>query len=82
MQLLRNSVQSGLANMCWGEFCGSMISCSGSRPARNQLPAVTRSPYNGVGTNLTRGGGVPIQASSMCQPLALSWCSTSRRSSN
>ncbi|MFM7979490.1 MAG: major capsid protein V20 domain-containing protein, partial [Candidatus Fonsibacter sp.] len=24
-QLFRNSVQSGLANMCWDEFCGSMI---------------------------------------------------------
>ncbi|MFM7978388.1 MAG: major capsid protein V20 domain-containing protein, partial [Candidatus Fonsibacter sp.] len=33
-QLFRNSVQSGLANMCWDEFCGSMMSCSGSRPAK------------------------------------------------
>ncbi|MFM7988151.1 MAG: major capsid protein V20 domain-containing protein, partial [Candidatus Fonsibacter sp.] len=26
-QPCRNSVQSGLANMSWDEFCGSMMSC-------------------------------------------------------
>ena len=30
-QLYRNSVQSGLANMSWDEFCGSVISCAGPR---------------------------------------------------
>ncbi|MFM7979489.1 MAG: major capsid protein V20 domain-containing protein [Candidatus Fonsibacter sp.] len=30
-------------------------SCSGSRPAGNQLPAVRRSPYSGVGSNVTGG---------------------------
>jgi hypothetical protein len=29
-QLYRNSVQSGLANMSWDEFCGSIISCCGT----------------------------------------------------
>ncbi|MFM7988647.1 MAG: major capsid protein V20 domain-containing protein, partial [Candidatus Fonsibacter sp.] len=28
-QLYRNSVQSGLANMSWDEFSGSVISCCG-----------------------------------------------------
>ena len=41
-QLFRNSVQSGLANMCWDEFCGSMMSCAGSRPAANQTAAPSR----------------------------------------
>ena len=50
-QLFRNSVQSGLANMSWDEFCGSMMSCAGSRPAANALSAVARSPYSGVGSN-------------------------------
>jgi hypothetical protein len=56
-QLFRNSVQSGLANMCWDEFCGSMMSCAASRPANagNALSAVTRSPYSGVGSNLAGG---------------------------
>ncbi|MFM7981747.1 MAG: major capsid protein V20 domain-containing protein [Candidatus Fonsibacter sp.] len=30
-QLYINSVQSGLANMSWCEFCGSVISCCGIR---------------------------------------------------
>ncbi|MFM7978420.1 MAG: major capsid protein V20 domain-containing protein, partial [Candidatus Fonsibacter sp.] len=30
-QLYRNSVQSGLANMSWDEFSGSVISCCGDR---------------------------------------------------
>ncbi|MFM7982540.1 MAG: major capsid protein V20 domain-containing protein, partial [Candidatus Fonsibacter sp.] len=30
-QLYRNSVQSGLANMSWDEFSGSIISCCGDR---------------------------------------------------
>ncbi|MFM7984651.1 MAG: major capsid protein V20 domain-containing protein, partial [Candidatus Fonsibacter sp.] len=36
-QLFRNSVQSGLANMCWDEFCGSMMSCAGSRQMGTSL---------------------------------------------
>jgi hypothetical protein len=79
-QLFRNSVQSGLANMCWDEFCGSMISCCGSRPVANQTTAVTRSPYSGMGSNVAGGG--TIQASNMCQPRVPSWCSTSGRSSS
>ena len=53
VQLFRNSVQSGLANMCWDEFCGSMISCCGMRPNANQGTATTRSPYSGARSNLT-----------------------------
>ena len=53
--LFRNSVQSGLANMCWDGFCGSMMCCCGSRPANNQSAAITQSPYSGVGANLARG---------------------------
>ena len=62
-QLFRNSVQSGLANMCWDEFCGSMMSCAGSRPAGvgNQLPPNTRSPYSGVGSNLAGGNNPGVQ---------------------
>ena len=35
-QLFRNSVQSGLANMSWDEFCGSTVSaCDGDAPDHN-----------------------------------------------
>ncbi|MFM7989382.1 MAG: major capsid protein V20 domain-containing protein, partial [Candidatus Fonsibacter sp.] len=56
-QLFRNSVQSGMANMCWDEFCGSMISCCGSRPANaaEARTAVARGAYTGVGSNLAFG---------------------------
>ena len=58
-QWFRNSVQNGLANMCWDEFCGSMMSCAGSRPAANQTASFTRSPYSGVGSNLAGGRANP-----------------------
>ncbi len=46
-QLYRNSVQSGLANMSWDEFSGSVISCccernGGTKPRPN-------TPYRGLG---------------------------------
>ncbi|MFM7985556.1 MAG: major capsid protein V20 domain-containing protein, partial [Candidatus Fonsibacter sp.] len=49
-QLYRNSVQSGLANMSWDEFCGSVISCCGIRGS----PATPHpyGPYVGLGANL------------------------------
>ena len=79
-QLFRNSVQSGLANMCWDEFCGSMTSCSGSRPAKiRELRSLVRLTVEWAPI---WQGGEPIQAPSMCQPRAPSWCSTSGRSSN
>ncbi|MFM7978910.1 MAG: major capsid protein V20 domain-containing protein [Candidatus Fonsibacter sp.] len=48
-QLHRNSVQSGLANMSWDEFSGSVISCCGDRDAYNG-PHPSR-PYKGLGAN-------------------------------
>ena len=49
-QLYRNSVQSGLANMSWDEFCGSVVSCCGIRGS----PASPRpyGPFIGLGANL------------------------------
>lgn len=47
-QLFRNSVQSGLANMSWDEFCGSTVSaCKGNTglPQNAQI----RSPFSGLG---------------------------------
>jgi hypothetical protein len=35
-QLYRNSVQSGLANMSWDEFSGSVISCCGEQARKIQ----------------------------------------------
>ena len=60
-QLFRNSVQTGLANMCWDELCGSMVSCCGRRPAAaaDAGTATTRSAYNGVGSNLSGGRANP-----------------------
>ena len=46
-QLYRNSVQSGLANMSWDEFSGSVISCCGWRNG-NYRPRPS-APYMGVG---------------------------------
>ena len=59
--LFRNPVQTGLANMCWDELCGSMISCCGRRPAAaaDAGTATTRSAYNGVGSNLSGGRANP-----------------------
>ena len=46
-QLFRNSIQSGLVNMSWDEFCGSTVSaCDGEGNNRN---AQIRSAYSGVG---------------------------------
>ena len=46
-QLFRNSIQSGLVNMSWDEFCGSTVSaCDGEGTNRN---AQIRSAYSGVG---------------------------------
>jgi len=50
-QLFRNSVQSGLANMSWDEFCGSTVTVSGSRVANNGIVGL-RGPFTGVGANL------------------------------
>ncbi|MFM7981867.1 MAG: major capsid protein V20 domain-containing protein, partial [Candidatus Fonsibacter sp.] len=48
-QLYRNSVKSGLANMSWDEFSGSVISCCGDRTGSfRPHPA---SPYEGLGAN-------------------------------
>ena len=44
-QLFRNSVQSGLANMSWDEFNGSVVSSCGSDFVNSQL----RSSFGGVG---------------------------------
>ena len=53
-QLYRCSVQSGLANMSWDEFCGYVISCQG---AKNGTSATgSRSAYTGVGQNLVGTG--------------------------
>ena len=49
-QLYRKSVQSGLANMSWDEFCGSVISAGGGPDDSN---ARIRSPFTGVGSFLT-----------------------------
>ena len=57
IQVFKNSAQSGLANMCWDEMCGFMMSCCGMRPATatNAGTATTRAAYNGVGSNLSLG---------------------------
>ncbi|MFM7984850.1 MAG: major capsid protein V20 domain-containing protein, partial [Candidatus Fonsibacter sp.] len=54
-QLYRNSVQSGLANMSWDEFSGSVISCCGWRNGSwRPHPSY---PYMGVGANTIGGAG-------------------------
>ncbi|MFM7984936.1 MAG: major capsid protein V20 domain-containing protein, partial [Candidatus Fonsibacter sp.] len=60
-QLLRNSVQGGLANMSWDEFSGSMTSCCGKYDGI--AAAVQRSGFNRVGPNLakTRGPNPGVQ---------------------
>ena len=53
-QLYRNSIQSGLANMSWDEFCGSTVSVSdGAAGGNSQL----RRPYTGMGAIQTTAGG-------------------------
>jgi len=56
-QLYRNSVQSGLANMSWDEFCGVTMSVSDGTlgPATSQR----RSPYSGYGAMQTTIAGAP-----------------------
>ncbi|MFM7978055.1 MAG: major capsid protein V20 domain-containing protein, partial [Candidatus Fonsibacter sp.] len=49
-QLYRKSVQSGLANMSWGEFCGPVISCCGIRESPES--PYPYGPYVGLGANL------------------------------
>ena len=50
-QLFRNSIQSGLVNMSWDEFCGSTVSaCDGDGTTRNSQ---IRSAYSGVGARMT-----------------------------
>lgn len=49
-QLFRSSVQSGLANMSWDEFCGSVISCCPNKDSTSSTGQ--RSAFTGVGPNL------------------------------
>ena len=49
-QLYRNSVQSRLANKSWDEFCGSAISCCGTR--ESNLGPFPYGPYVELGSNL------------------------------
>ena len=51
-QLFRNSIQSGLVNMSWDEFCGSTVSACGTGAANSQ----TRSAYSGVGARIGTPG--------------------------
>ena len=44
-QLFRNSIQSGLANMSWDEFCGSTVSAASGSTTNVGL----REPYLGLG---------------------------------
>ncbi|MFM7983665.1 MAG: major capsid protein V20 domain-containing protein, partial [Candidatus Fonsibacter sp.] len=53
-QLYRHSVQSGLANMSWDEFSGSVISCCGYR--NGGWRPHPYGPYKGVGANNERRG--------------------------
>jgi hypothetical protein len=51
-QLYDASVDSGLANLSWEEFRGSVVSVS----SLGATSAETRSPYEGAGARLTSGG--------------------------
>ena len=55
-QLFRHSVQSSLAYMRWDEFCGSMVSCCGTRPATNAGTAAIRAAFQRRMLQLGRGG--------------------------
>jgi hypothetical protein len=52
-QLFRNSIQSGLANMSWDEFCGSTVSSCGVNAAGN---AQLRDAFSGVGARIGSPG--------------------------
>jgi hypothetical protein len=52
-QLFRNSIQSGLANMSWDEFCGSTVSSCGTTAAGN---AQLRDAFSGVGARIGNPG--------------------------
>ena len=54
-QLYRNSVQSGLANMSWDEFCGVTMSVSSGLGGVSN--SHRRSPYSGFGAMQTTAGG-------------------------
>ena len=51
-QLFRNSIQSGLANMSWDEFCGSTVSAA----TNSTTNAGLREPYMGVGASSSNTG--------------------------
>ena len=51
-QLFRNSIQSGLANMSWDEFCGSTVSACGG----GAVNAQPRSGFSGVGARIGSPG--------------------------
>ena len=53
-QLYRKSVQSGLENMSWDEFCGLVISCCGVRGS--SVGPFPYGPYVGLGSNLNGPG--------------------------
>ena len=53
-QLYIKSVQSGLENMSWDEFCGSVISCCGVRGS--SVGPFPYGPYVGLGSNLNGPG--------------------------
>ena len=55
-QLFRNSIQSGLANMSWDEFCGSTVSAASGTTTNVGL----REPYLGLGA---RGASPGFQMS-------------------
>ena len=54
-QLFRSSAQSGLANMSWDEFCGSVISWCGNRDGTSATQP--RSAFTGVGSNMISVNG-------------------------
>jgi hypothetical protein len=51
-QLYRNSVNSGLANMSWDEFCGSCVNVCGT--LNDTAKSRQRGPFEAVGANLSR----------------------------
>ena len=55
-QLFRNSVQSGLANMSWDEFCGSTMGPTGTFDQTDVSDV--RNIFAGQGANLSLGGGI------------------------
>jgi hypothetical protein len=55
-QLYRASIQSGLANLTWDEFCGNTISVSDQS---SDLYSSLRTPYSGVGPKSTLAAATP-----------------------